>query len=139
MKKVNWKVIDVYSRKEAIADGVQVLANPGTTKEAGIRFPVYLTRKVYDRYVKDPEGATFQDEDGRLWDIFTMFKYYVNRDASEFEFNVMVYISRKTEWLSNEKRTHEPEHRLVTLYAQVGATDFDDPRPAITISIPGED
>ncbi len=38
---------------------------------------MFMTRTVYDRYIivsDDLKG--FQDETGRLWDIFTMFKYY---------------------------------------------------------------
>ena len=51
----DWKIIASYTRAEAVADGVQVPINPGIAKEAGIIFPVFLTRTVYDKYVPVPE------------------------------------------------------------------------------------
>jgi len=51
-----------------IADGVQVKVTK-TVQEAGIRFPVFLTRAVYDAYVTAPPEVSGQDEAGRLWDI----------------------------------------------------------------------
>src|SRR5215470_13395927 len=44
-------------------------------REAGITFPVFLTRAVYDNYVTVPPAlqngkcGSHQDEAGRLWDI----------------------------------------------------------------------
>ena len=65
------EVIFSYTRSQAVADGVQVEVTK-TAQEAGIRFPVFLTRAVYDAYVTVPPGVTAQDEAGRLWDIITM-------------------------------------------------------------------
>ena len=139
----DWEVIDVYSRKNAIDDGLQVLANPETTAEAGIKYPVYFTTTAYDRYVKVPLGCEhFQDEDGRLWDVFTMFKYYIKitPNVTDFlEMKVSVYMPDKAEWAPNEKRDGSKTQRLVTLHAVIGPNDFDDPSPAITIMLPGED
>lgn len=143
MNLQDWNIIDVYSRKQAIADGVQVLANPDTTKEAGIKFPVYFTQTAYNKYVKVPEGMEgIQDEDARLWDIFTMFKYYARgSDSNQITFKVSVSIPDGGNWTPNEK--YEPstgrDQRLVTLFSEIGHFDFDDPSPAITIMIPGED
>ena len=39
-----------YTRKQAIADGVQVDVTK-TAQEAGIKFPVFLTRGVFETYV----------------------------------------------------------------------------------------
>ena len=39
-----------------------------TAQEAGIRFPVLITRGVYEQCVAVPPGVTGQDEAGRLWD-----------------------------------------------------------------------
>jgi len=61
-------VIYAYTRSQAVADGVQVDAT-ATAQEAGIKFPVFLTRAVFDQYVAVPEGVTGQDEAGRLWDL----------------------------------------------------------------------
>jgi hypothetical protein len=62
------EVIYAYTRKQAIADGVQVDVTK-TAQEAGIKFPVFITRGVFESYVAVPEGVTGQDEAGRLWDI----------------------------------------------------------------------
>jgi hypothetical protein len=138
-----WNVISVYSRKEAIADGLQVPANIKTWHEAGIRFPVFFTRAVYDKYVKVPVGYEgLQDEDGRLWDIFTMFKHYnkmLKPEGSTLEFLVAVSLPDLGDWLPNEKRGSSNTMRLVTLLSVIGPLDFDNPKPAITIMIPGED
>jgi len=147
MKDQNgWNIIDVYSRKEAIRDGVQVLANPETTKEAGFKIPVYMTRKVYDRYVKVPEGfETFQQEDARLWDVLYMLMHFIrrgnNREKSIVLFQVSVAMPDKGDWDSNE-RMAEPgcrTQRLVTLHSIIGANDIDDPTPCICITLPDED
>ena len=61
-------VIYGYTRAQAVADGVQVEVTK-TAQEAGIRFPMFLTRAVYDAYVTVPPNVTGQDEAGRLWDI----------------------------------------------------------------------
>lgn len=61
------EIVYAYTRAQAVADGVQVEVTK-TAQEAGIKFPVFLTRTVYDSYVAAPEGVTGQDEAGRLWD-----------------------------------------------------------------------
>ena len=40
-------IIYAYTRKQAIEDGEQVDVS-NTAAEAGIRFPVFLTRRVFD-------------------------------------------------------------------------------------------
>jgi hypothetical protein len=37
-------------------------------REAGIRYPVPLTRSVWEKCVAVPPGVLCQDEAGRLWD-----------------------------------------------------------------------
>jgi hypothetical protein len=62
------EIIYAYTRAQAVADGCQVDVTK-TAQEAGIKFPVFLTRAVYDNYVAVPQGVTGQDEAGRLWDV----------------------------------------------------------------------
>src|ERR1039457_2692179 len=71
-------VIYSYTRAQAVADGVQVDATK-TAQEAGIKFPVFLTRGVFDAYVAVPEGVTGQDEAGRLWYIIWMTRFAILR------------------------------------------------------------
>jgi hypothetical protein len=61
-------VIFSYTRKMALADGVQVDVSK-MAAEAGFRVPVFMTDTVFNEYVKVPEGVECQDEEGRLWDV----------------------------------------------------------------------
>ena len=70
------EVIYSYTRAQAIADGVQVEVTK-TAQEAGIRFPVFLTRTVFDAYVTVPPDVTGQDEAGRLWDVVWMIRFAI--------------------------------------------------------------
>src|SRR5215471_17777299 len=73
-------IIYAYTRAQAVADGVQVEVTK-TAQEAGIKFPVFLTRAVYDAYVTVPPGITGQDEAGRLWDIVWMTRFAILRSS----------------------------------------------------------
>ena len=120
--KNNSNFIYVYSRKQALADGVQVLADPNTTKEAGIKYPVYFTDTVFNRHVKVPKRTKYQSQVGRLWDILMMFRHNaIGNPSNRFQFQVKI------------------SARYVTFEAAIGPLDFDDPAPAITIMLPGED
>ena len=72
------EVIFAYSRAQAVADGVQVEVSK-VAAEAGIRFPMFLTRAVYDAYVTVPPGVTAQDEAGRLWDVVWLTRFAILR------------------------------------------------------------
>src|SRR5512137_1007000 len=71
-------VIFSYTRAQAVADGVQVEVTK-TAAEAGIRFPMFLTRAVFDAYVSVPPDVSGQDESGRLWDIVWMTRFAIIR------------------------------------------------------------
>jgi hypothetical protein len=121
------EVIYSYSRAQAVADGVQVEVSK-VAAEAGIRFPVFLTRTVYDAFVTVPPNVAGQDEAGRLWDILWMLRFAIvrNRDTSRLPFALYV-------------RNDNRRPRLVKLIATCGALDIDDPQPAITVMLPDED
>ena len=122
------EVIYAYSRAQAIADGVQVEVTK-TATEAGIRFPVFLTRAVYDNYVAVPEGVTGQDEAGRCWDLCWMLRFAILRQNKHTDrVPVALYV-----------RNDNHAARLVKLIAQAGPLDIDDPSPAITLMMPDED
>ena len=122
------EVIFSYTRSQAVADGVQVEVTK-TAQEAGIRFPVFLTRAVYDAYVTVPPGVTGQDEAGRLWDIITMARFAILRSRPGCDrLPVALYVR-------NDNRAP----RLVRLTAVCGPLDIDDPQPAITIMLLDED
>ena len=124
-------VIYAYTRAQAAADGVQVEVTK-TAKEAGISFPVFLTRTVFDAYVAlPPDGqcGTHQDEAGRLWDIVWMLRFAIIRSRSHSDrVPVALYV-----------RNDNTRAKLVKLIAQCGPLDMDDPQPAITVMMPDED
>jgi hypothetical protein len=121
-------VIYSYTRAQAVADGVQVEVTK-IAAEAGIRFPVFLTRTVFDTYVAVPLGVIAQDEAGRLWDILWMLRFAILRArAGADRIPVALYIR-------NDNRAA----KLVKLIATCGPLDIDDPQPAITVMMPDED
>ena len=60
----NSEIVYAYTRRQAVADGVQIEVTK-TALEAGIKYPMFLTRAVWDAFVAVPEGVTGQDEAGR--------------------------------------------------------------------------
>ena len=121
-------VIFSYSRAQAVADGVQVEVSR-IAAEAGIRFPVFLTRTVYDKYVTVLPDVIAQDEAGRLWDIVWMLRFAIIRSKPGADrIPVALYVR-------NDNRFS----RLVKLVAVCGPLDIDDPQPAITVMMPDED
>ena len=70
------EIVYSYTRKQAVADGFQVDVTK-TAQEAGIRFPVFITRTAFDAYVTVPPDVTGQDEAGRLWDIVWMLRFAI--------------------------------------------------------------
>ena len=122
-------VIYQYTRSQAIADGFQIEVTK-TAEEAGIRFPVFITRGVSEQCVAGPPGVTGQDEAGRLWDVVWLLRHAILRSrpgTSRLPFALYVRNSDK-----------QPA-RLTKLIATAGAVDIDDPAPAITILLPDED
>ncbi len=129
-------VIFSYTRAQAIADGVQVEVST-TAKEAGISFPVFLTRGVFEKFVTVPPGVSAQDEAGRLWDIVWMLRVAILRRRPS-TLNSQPSTSRRLPfalYVRNDNRAAS----LVKLIAMCGPRDLDDPAPAITVMLPDED
>ena len=121
-------VIYAYTRAQAVADGVQVDVTK-TAQEAGIKFPMFLTRAVFDAYVAVPPDVTGQDEAGRLWDVVWMTRFGIIRARPGCTRIPVAFYVR------NDHRAA----RLVKLIATCGPLDMDDPQPAITVMMPDED
>ena len=121
-------VLYTYSRSQAVADGLQVEVSK-VAEEAGIRFPVFLTRAVYDSFVRVTPGVTGQDEAGRLWDVVWMLRFAIRKaQPGQARLPFALYV-----------RNDNKAPRLIKLVAMCGPLDIDDPRPAITIMLPDED
>ena len=141
MELNDWKIIASYTRAEAVADGIQVPISPDIVGEAGIKFPIFLTRGVYDKYVLVPVDMPFQSEQGRLWDILYMFSLAARRcSGSELKFGFCCQLPDTDNWTRYEKVCDGNRMlREVTLRAVIGPLNLDDPSPAITIMFPDED
>ena len=122
------EVIYSYTRAQAVADGVQVEVSK-VAAEAGIKFPVFITRTVFASFVAVPEGVSGQDEAGRLWDIVWMLRFAIrNAQHGQSRLPFALYVRNDS---------HKP--RLIKLIATCGALDIDDAQPAITVMLPDED
>jgi hypothetical protein len=123
------EIIYAYTRAQAVADGVQVEVTK-VAQEAGIRYPMFLTRAVFDVYVAVPPDVTAQDEAGRLWDIVWMTRFGIIRSQPGAQrIPVALYV----------RNADNRPSRLVKLIAVCGPLDIDDPSPAITVMMPDED
>jgi hypothetical protein len=120
-------LIHRYTRAEAIADGVLVDVS-GVAREAGIKYPVALTRAVWERCVAVPPGVLCQDESGRLWDICWMLRCAIGRSAGKTVLTFGLHVRQ-----DNKERTPP----LVRLKAVCGPGDKAE--PVITVMTPDED
>ena len=73
-------LIHRYTRADALRDGVLIDVT-ATVAEAGFRWPVALTRAVWERCVRVPPGVVGQDEAGRLWDVLFVLRCAVGRQG----------------------------------------------------------
>lgn len=123
------EVIHRYTRTEAIADGALIDITK-TTTEAGISIPVAMTAAAHaDCVAWNEQNASYQDEDGRLWDVTTMLRIALLRNAGESTTDFQVLR------IPNEPRASVA--RLADLRASLGGGDMGE--PVLTIMLPGED
>jgi hypothetical protein len=128
MNNENDPIIYAYTRSQAVADGFQIEVTT-VAREAGITFPFFLTRAVYDNYVIVPAGVSAQDEAGRLWDVVWMTRFAIRKaQPNQTRLPVALYV-----------RNDNERARLIKLIAVCGPLDIDDPQPAITVMMPDED
>ncbi len=120
-------LIGRYSRSEALADGLLIDVS-ATAREAGIRWPVRLTRAAWDRCVRVPPGVACQDEAGRLWDVLWLLACAIRRAGSGAEVRFGVHVR-------NDNRERTPP--LVRLKGLCGPGDQGE--PVLTVMLPDED
>lgn len=138
------ELISVYSRAQAIEDGVLVDCTDDPFDElnrnAGLIFDVALTQAVFDRYVKVPERfRETQDLKGRYWDIIWMFRYTASRqklDGNELLFEFLCLPNGPGD-IDNERQAKGRAFRLVQLKAVASAGDRGE--PCLTFMLPSED
>lgn len=123
--------IHSYSREQAIADGLLVDVTD-MAREAGFRFPVTLTASVWADCVawgeEDNRRQTYQDEQGRLWDVLWMAFLAARRgsgDTLAFQLYRVIRGGRGS------------TARATTLKMCIGPGDAGE--PVITVLMPNED
>ncbi|CUI27343.1 DUF6573 family protein [Achromobacter kerstersii] len=125
--------IYVYSREQAIADGVLIDATD-TARQAGFRIPVALTAHAWADCVAwtavDSARQTHQDETARLWDVLWM-AYMAIRRASDTQPRLAFQFYRVPRGGRGVKA------QLTTLHIVLGPGD--NVEPVITILQPNED
>ena len=139
-------LVYAYTRAQAVADGVQIEVTK-TAQEAGIKYPMFLTRAVFDAYVAVPPGVTGEDEAGRLWDVVWMTRFAILRSrghtvggATCTRLPVALYVRNEPDACPVGCTQRYPTGaKLVKLIATCGPLDIDDPAPAITLMLPDED
>jgi hypothetical protein len=137
------EVISVYSREQAIEDGLLVDCThelfDELNRNAGVIFDVALTQAVFHRYVEVPEQFQgSQDIKGRYWDILWMYRMAVQRGGPD-----NTYLLFEILCLPNGPGVEENEkpeggaYRLVRLKAVAGPGDRGE--PCLTFMLPNED
>jgi len=103
-------------------------------EEAGFSIPVAVTRAVWDRMVKLPDGYQgWQDESGRLWDVIWLAAMAARRhsDTDRVTYGVLVRDIRKDLHDSNRAP------RVHNVIMAIGGGDAGE--PVITIMFPEDD
>ena len=72
-----------YSRKQAISDGVLVDVSI-MAREAGIKYPTAVTRRVWDGLIVPDEDSRREDqcEPGRMWGVLWMLRMTIHTGES---------------------------------------------------------
>lgn len=130
MEENIWKdaeVISVYTRAQAIEDGVLVDLSD-LAREAGFKFPLAVTQGVWAvlNPTKELEAAG-QDMKGRAWDMLTILRHAIRGALRTDEVRFAPLFLR------------EPGQRVepVEMWAKCGPGD--DAEPVITVMFNGED
>lgn len=142
-------LISSYTRAQAIEDGVLVQLSgdgyqgdpkfPQLVKEAGFRFPLAMTRAVFEECVDVHKQAAeaLNDVEGRLWDILWMLKVAIQRMSNDGDDTVRVSLNCVLPNGHASKKRNGRAPSQVVLKCVIGPGD--DMEPCMTIMWPHED
>lgn len=123
--------ISVYTREQALEDGQLVdVSQADVTRDAGFRMPVAVTAGVW-AWVHPEPMPSCQDVNGRLWDVYTMFRYAKRQASASTDRVTFSVLFQGGPGLRGRQK------RRVDLVAVCGPAD--DGSPCITIMLPEED
>ena len=125
-------VIYAFTRAQAIEDGELVDVSE-TAREAGVKFPVAVTRAVWEDVCEWTEEDSKVKHDGqsvrgRLWDVVSMLRFAIASGRG----GALIHYK-----LSRIPRPGHGAKRVVVLKAVCGPGDTEE--PVITIMQPDED
>ena len=126
-----FKVIDVYTRAQALEDGVLVDVS-AWAREYGIVFPVAVNSSVW-ALIEDPDGmkCAGQSAKGRGLDVVAMLAMYIRRSRGGSLIKFPVVFATGISQRGNEKRE--------TFWLKAVCGPGDDAEPVITVMLPDED
>lgn len=117
------EVISKYTRADALRDG-ELVDISTTAREAGFKFPTAATRALWETLNRIPRHTSWQDYEGRLWDVLTMAKDGIRRSpagVSRVAFQVILSIEGS-------------RRKYATLVIDLGPGD--DAEPVFTMGFP---
>ena len=132
----NEDVVFAYTRKEAIADGVQFpLSEKFPEACIGFKIPVFCTARVWALIESVNENANSLKDVIRdiCYVSATEIKRKAMPDQTRMDFEVSITGANLT---PDSYFNGRPLYKLVAL---IGPVDIYDPRPAITIAFPDEE
>jgi hypothetical protein len=124
-------IIFSYTRAQAIDDGVLIDITQ-MAREAGIRYPVTITERLYHEYIVPSLDLAKQGQsiEGRLWDTLMVFRHAASGTAGNLiHFDVLFQTSR----------TDSSKPVLATIHLKALCHGGDQGEPVITIMLPEED
>jgi hypothetical protein len=126
-----FKVIDVYTRAQAIEDGV-LMDISEWAREYGIVFPVAVNDSVW-ALIADPNGmkCAGQSIRGRGLDVVAMLALYIRRSQGGSVIHFPVIFATGISRRGNEIRG--------TYWLKAVCGPGDESEPVITITLPNED
>lgn len=147
------EIVHQYTRAQAIADGVLVDVTE-RSKESGIKFPVALTRAVWDNCVEwtdeDSQAQIYQDNSadpmtsGRLSDVVFMaymaMKMLSDKPVGQYDNDFLTKVTEnllRYKMLRVPRDGHSQEAQEIELKLQLGPGD--NAEPVITIMQLDED
>lgn len=89
-----------YTRKQALEDGVLMDVSE-LAKEAGFRYPVAVTAALWADIHAIPQSKSWQDGNGRLWDVLWMALAAIRENktgGSELVYKLVMPVGRTTSY-----------------------------------------
>jgi hypothetical protein len=134
-----WAIIHVVTRAQLLEDGSLVDVSE-MARQAGIRYPVAVTRALWEDINDIPARYDYQDWQGRLWDVLSLFVLRAKALRAEVDCVLFDVLMPTTENLADPKARRDPEADDMPLYrVKAICGPGDDAAPVLTFLRPDED